>query len=360
MTAAILGLSATLSDPACERVVLHAAGGGPDATYARQGAGAWLRGGPGGVAVGTAELSARIQDGLGESWESVECLLADHTVVYEAQRGAVRIRRRPRAAAPAVASGAEFQALMDALGIPGSKRKAKFRQACQFGKIVVDALPAEQGATVRLLDLACGRSYLGFFLVDRLRALGHRVALHGVDSEPDLVEKCRRIATDAGWEDCTFEVGDLADWSAPAGAYDVVLALHACDTLTDDALGIACAGQAPLLFAAPCCQHELRHLWADHPLRWVSRYGLLEQRLADVLTDGLRCLVLEALGYRVKVLRFTDADVSAKNLLIQAELTGRPQARCAEAALDFVQTFHARPKIARLLEEAGRGAGRPR
>ena len=360
MTGAILGLSATLSDPACERVVLHGADGGPDAVYARHGADAWQPGTGGGMALGTPALCAKIEEGLGGAWESVECTLADHAVVYEVQRGSIRVRRLPREAAAPEASEDQFQVLMDALGIPGSKRKAKFRQACQFGKIVMDALPAGTGEAVRLLDLACGRSYLGFFLVDRLRALGRRVALHGVDSEPDLVAKCGRIAADAGWDACTFEVGDLARWSAPAGTYDVVLALHACDTLTDDALGIAWAGRVPLLFAAPCCQHELRHLWAGHPLAWAARYGLLEQRLADVLTDGLRCLVLEALGYRVKVLRFTDADVSAKNLLIQAELTGRPQARCAEAALDFVRTFHARPKIARLMEEAGRGSARSR
>jgi hypothetical protein len=359
VTAAILGLNATLSDPACRRVVLRAADGAPDAVFVRQGADAWLPDGRRGTAVRASDLSARIEGGLGGVWLRVECGLTDHDVVYEVQRGAVRVRRRPRAT-PAEGSGDESGPLMDALGIPGSKRKAKFRQACQFGKIVMDALPAGRGTTLRLLDLACGRSYLGFFLVDRLKAQGHSVVLHGVDAEADLVERCRRIAADAGWDGCTFEVGDLAAWSAPVGGHDVVLALHACDTLTDDAIGIAWSARAPLLFAAPCCQHELRHLWADHPLRWVARYGLLEQRAADALTDGLRCLVLEALGYRVKVLRFTDADVSAKNLLIQAELTGRPQARCAEAALDFVRRFHARPKIVRLLEDAGPETGRPR
>lgn len=359
MVVTLLGLGAVLADPACERVVLHRCDGGPAAAFARQGAGAWVPGVPGGAAVDAAELSARIEDGLGEDWERVECCLADHTVVYDVQRGAVRVRRLPRAAS-AEDGGADFRALMDALGIPGSKRRAKFRQACQFGKIVLEALPAGRGGPVRLLDLACGRSYLGFFLVHRLRALGHRVALHGVDAEPALVRKSGRIAAAAGLADCTFELGDLSTWSPEAGAYDVVLALHACDTLTDDALGIAWASGAPLVFAAPCCQHELRHLWDDHPLRWVSRYGLLEQRLADVLTDGLRCLVLEAIGYRVKVLRFTDAEVSAKNLLIQAERTGRPQARCAEAAREFMREFGARPRIARLLEEAARGVARPR
>ena len=358
MTAAIFGLNATLSDATCERIVLRA-GGGADAVFLRQGADSWLCEDGGTEPIDTMALSAKIEAELGDAWTCVACCLADHRVAYEVQGGAVRVRRLPRAA-PADSGEAEFKALMDALGIPGSKRKAKFRQACQFGKIVVDALPAACGGPLCLLDLACGRSYLGFFLVDRLRALGRRVVLHGVDAEPRLVERSRRIAEEAGWEGCTFEVGDLADWPAPSGAYDIVLALHACDTLTDDALAIAWQAGAPLVFAAPCCQHELRHLWADHPLQWSARYGLLEQRLADVLTDGLRCLVLEALGYRVKVLRFTDADVSAKNLLIQAERTGRPQAQCAEAALEFFRTFHARPKIARLLEEAARETGRRR
>ena len=362
VAAAILGLKATLSDGSCRRVLLYDAGGGA-VVLERTGSGGWA--GPDGAArLAGDDLAARIEAGLGDRWQTVECRLDGQTVVYDVRGGAVRVRRlavaRGSAPAEAAAAAADAGALMDALGIPRSKRRGKFRQAGQFGRIVLDALGGGEGAPVRLLDLACGRSYLGLFLVDQLRLLGRRVRLHGVDSEPELVEKSRRIAEGLGWQGCTFEVGDLAGWSSPAGSWDVVLGLHACDTLSDDVLAIAWRCRAPLLFVAPCCQHELRHQWEDHPLAWMSRYGLLEQRLADAVTDGLRCLVMEAVGYRVKVLRFTEADVSPKNLLIQAQWTGRPLAWCAEAAREFARTFRARPKIIRLLEEAAEPPDRPR
>ena len=120
--------------------------------------------------------------------------------------------------------------------------------------------------------------------------------------------------------------------------------------MSDEAIRIACGGRVPLLFVAPCCQHELRHQWKAHPLQWVSRYGLLEQRLADVLTDAFRCTVLEALGYRVKVLRFAAPDITPKNLLIQAQLASGPDPRRAADARTFLRQFGVRPRLAALLE----------
>ena len=169
-------------------------------------------------------------------------------------------------------------------------------------------------------------------------------------------EQCpceRRRAIEAlGWSDSTFEVADLAAYSVQPDAHDIAVSLHGCDTLTDEALRIGWEGRVPLLFVAPCCQHELRHQWRDHPLDWMSRYGLLEQQLADVVTDGFRCLVLEALGYRVKVIRFADPDVTPKNLLIQARLTSDPREGPARKAEAFLEQFGVSPRLAEVLRRS--------
>lgn len=351
------GLMAALTDEECESVRLHGSGGAATATYLRQGEDTWVADDLESDELHTAELASAIQRGFGTRWDGLDCFLAGEKVEYAMEGSSVRVRR---VAASAPGSDAEsdeaaLKAVADALGIPKSRRRHKLKQARQFARIVAMALPESGKRTLRVLDLACGRSYLGFVLAHELSVGGRRVELHGVDSGPVLVQKCRDIAGALEWQNATFEAADLSSHSTEPGTYDIMVALHGCDTLTDEALRIGWEARIPLMFAAPCCQHELRHLWGAHPLEWVSRYGLLEQRLADVLTDAFRCLVLEALGYRVKVLRFAAPDVTPKNLLIQAELTGEREPGRAAAARAFMKQFGARPRLAAVLEAAQMG-----
>ncbi len=350
----LLGLEATLADEACERVELRAASGEALTAFAREAGDTWLPDDPEAEAIHGAELVARLQAALGATCACVACCLGGEEVVYALERGAVSIRRVPRAAARgAEGAAADLQRVAEALGIPKSRRRAKLQQAAQFGRIVGDALTGRKVRSLRVLDCACGRSYLGFVLVELLAARGCEVTLHGVDSNPTLVEKCRGIAAALAWEHCDFEAADLAAYGVEPESYDLLVSLHGCDTLTDHAIRVACEARVPLLFVAPCCQHELRHQLGEHPLAWVGRYGLLEQRLADVLTDAFRCLVLEALGYQVKVLRFTAPDVTPKNLLLQARLTAGCRQGRARDAVAFLRQFGVRPTLAPLLERAG-------
>ena len=346
----MMGLASTLADEECTAVRLVSTADGTKAVVSREGEDGWASDDAGAGPVHTQELLAHIQAGFGERWDRVECALGAETVVYALEGGSVRVLREPQ---EAEAPQAGLQELVGALGIPKSKRRPKLKQARQFARIVQAALAGAGPGPLRVLDLACGRSYLGFVLAHALAAGGRRVTLHGVDSQPALVEKCREIAGTLGWANATFAVEDLYAYSVAPGAYDLAVSLHACDTLTDEAIRIACAARVPHFFAAPCCQHELRHAWQQHPLRWMSRYGLLEQHLADVLTDGFRCMVLEAMGYRVKVLRFTAPDVTPKNLLIQAELAGAPQPERAEAARAFLDQFGVHLRLGALLDAQG-------
>ena len=349
----LIGLDSTLSDEQCNCVTLWSSPGDAATVYTREGEDGWCLDDGGSDPLHTQELLQLIRDAFGKTCNRVECALDGESVGYAIERGSVKIKRGARQSAAPEPEPADFDNLVNALGIPKSKRKAKLKQALQFGRIVRRALPQKDDPELRVLDLACGRSYLGFVLSHMLDAHGHKVQLHGVDSNEVLVDKCRRIAETLGWTNATFEMADLSGHSVAPDAYDVMVSLHGCDTLTDDAIRIAHEGRVPLLFLAPCCQHELRHLWKAHPLQWISRYGLLEQRLADVITDGFRCLVLEALGYKVNVLRFTAPDVTPKNLLIQARLSSGPRPGRAADARAFLRQFRVRPRLAAVLEAAG-------
>ena len=289
-TIPLMGLEAILADDDCERVEVRNGEGGRTTTYTRLEEGIWLLQDRESDPVHTPELLDRLRDGFGRDFDRLECRLADEQVGYVLERGVARMRREPR---PMGAGDLEegWKALTDALGIPRSKRGAKLRQAEQFGRIVENGLAGRREREVRVLDLACGRSYLGFVLNHLLTTRGRRVTLHGVDNNPVFVDKCREIAATLGWSNCTFETADLAEYVAPAGAYDVLVSLHGCDTLSDEAIRIGVTAEVPLLYVAPCCQHELRFSWKDHPLQWMEHYPILEERLADIVTDGFRGLV---------------------------------------------------------------------
>jgi len=351
MLHALLGLDATLADAECERVELRG-GPGDVLAFVREGADAWAPADRSADAIHTRELRDTIGRELGANYDRLACVLPGEEIAYVVERGGVRIERVPRDRS-AAETEADLGAVAEALGIPRSRRRAKLTQARQFGRLVERAIARSElkgRGELRVLDLACGRSYLGFVLVELLAGRGTRVRLHGVDSSRAYVEKSRQIGEALGWESATFEVADLAGYAIEPGSQDIVVMLHGCDTLTDDAIRIAAAARTPLVFVAPCCQHEFRHLLKKHPLEWMARFGLLEQRMADVLTDAFRCLVLQALGYRVNVLRFVEPEVTPKNLLIQGRLTSGRRPDCAREAEAFMKQFGVRPRLAALLE----------
>ena len=345
----LIGLEATLLDDRCDAVRLAHSGTDAVRLFLRQGDEGWTTPDGDEDPVHTQDMLAALREGLGAEFDTLECFVGNEKVVYGLVRGAISTRRAAREASERFAeSERESKPLAEALGIPASRRRPKFRQAYDFARVVTEALPRRTDPPLRLLDCACGRSYLGFVLLDALAAANRLATLHGVDSNATLVAKCREIAGKLKWTNCAFETADLAAWTAQ-GEWDAVLSLHGCDTLTDEAIRIGVGVKAPLICVAPCCQHELRENWKDHPLGWTARYGLIEQRAADALTDGFRCLVLEGLGYRVSVVRFTSQEITPKNLLIVARLAGpaRPE-RLAEAKA-FMERFNVRPRLAGLV-----------
>ena len=349
----LIGLESALLDDQCERVELHDTRGQKAQVYTRQGEDSWVTLDPESDSLHTRRLRETIDAEFGRTCDELACFVRQEKIVYSASRGAVRMRREPRTdlGGDEAAEHAQLEAITNALGIAKSKRGGKIPQALQFSRVVEEALSGK--GAVRVLDLACGRSYLGFVLMHLLASHGREARLHGVDSNPALVDKCREITAELGWTNTAFETADLAQYSVEPDSCDVLVSLHGCDTLSDEAIRVAVESRVPLLFVAPCCQQELRNQWRRHPLQWISRYGLLEQRLADVLTDGFRCLVLEAMGYRVRVLRFVAAEITPKNLILEARLSSSPDRERAQTARAFMKRFGVRPRIAELLDTVG-------
>ena len=184
--------------------------------------------------------------------------------------------------------------------------------------------PAERAVTqliyrpLTIVDMGCGKGYLTFAvsqLLDQMNFVGSHVV--GVETRPDLVEETNRAARACGFERLHFQAGTIA--SAPLDNADALIALHACDTATDDALARGIGTNAQLLVVSPCCHKELRpQIVPPRVLAPALRHGILLEREAEFATDALRAALLEWAGYDTKVFEFISTEHTAKNLMIAA------------------------------------------
>ena len=169
-----------------------------------------------------------------------------------------------------------------------------------------------------VVDMGCGKGYLTFAvsqLLEQMNFAGSRVV--GVESRPELVAETNRVAQASGFTRLHFQAGTITD--ATLDAADALLALHACDTATDDALARGIGAGARLLVVSPCCHQELRPQIIPPPmLAPALRHGILLEREAEFVTDALRAALLEWAGYDTKVFEFISTEHTAKNLMIAA------------------------------------------
>ena len=250
-------------------------------------------------------------------------------------------------------------------------RQAKYRQVEEFLRSLDAAVEAatltgalDEPTTsrpLRVVDLGCGNAYLTFAAFAYLTgARGLPVRMVGIDVRAQSRERNTELAGQLGWDGLTFVEGTIAD-ADPSdqldGAPDVVLALHACDTATDEALARAVDWRAPVVLAAPCCHHDLQTQLRDagtppSPFGLVLRHGILGERLADVLTDAARAAILRQRGYRVEVIQFVEAGDTPRNVLLRAVRTDAPPSPEVQHEYDdLLATWHVRPALARMLDE---------
>ena len=169
-----------------------------------------------------------------------------------------------------------------------------------------------------IFDAACGKSYLSFvmnfYLKEILKKKCHFI---GVDYSETVIEASKRMAKNLGYNNMEFIKADLTEYTPPIRP-DIVVSLHACDTATDYALAKAVCWGAKVILSVPCCQHELNRQIRNEVLEPVLRYGLLKERMAALITDGLRAQYLEREGYEAQILEFIDMEHTPKNILIRA------------------------------------------
>ena len=231
----------------------------------------------------------------------------------------------------------------------------KYRQINRFLEFIQDILeelPKDRPVTI--IDFGCGKSYLTFAMYYYLCIQkGYPVKMIGLDLKTEVIKHCSQLRDKYGYENLEFIHGDIADFEG-TDAVDMVVTLHACDTATDYAIWNAIAWKADMIFSVPCCQHEVNQQLRGGSSA-ITRYGLLKERFAALMTDSIRGCLLESQGYHVQLLEFIDMAHSPKNVLIRgirgtvSDGKRREALRQAEAAIDEYQVS---PALYRLLMES--------
>ena len=237
--------------------------------------------------------------------------------------------------------------------IPAMARK--YKQIDKFVQTFANALSNStlaQARSVRIMDFGAGKGYLTFAIHDHLRhALGVDARVTGVELRHDMVALCNAAAARLGSEGLTFEQGDVTTYAARP--IDVMIALHACDTATDHAIHLGVQAGAAIILCAPCCHKELRpQLLSPHPIRAILQHGVHLGQEAEMVTDGLRALLLEACGYATQVFEFVALEHTSKNKMILAVKRPHPEPPAvALRQVNEVKSFYgiAEQRLERLL-----------
>lgn len=218
---------------------------------------------------------------------------------------------------------AENKAYLNRLGITTADGKVKmdmqdkYRQINKYVEIIEGVLKSvELEETFSVADMGAGKGYLTFALYDYLVNVLHKTpSMVGVELRKELVDKCNIIAKESGFTGLSFAEGTIMDATLPK--MDMLIALHACDTATDDAIFRGMQAKAKVIVCAPCCHKQIRkQLNPTGNIHKITQFGILKERQAELLTDGLRALIMEAYGYKTNVFEFIATEHTPKNVLI--------------------------------------------
>ena len=248
-----------------------------------------------------------------------------------------------------------FKALemSDLLGRIKQSKMDKYKQVDEFLRLISQTLATDltNQDQISVVDLGCGHAYLTFAVQEFLKDKYQKVSILGVDERADSKEHNEKIAGKLRVE-AKFIAAKIAD--TPNQAVDIAIALHACDTATDDALYWAVKNNAKVIMAAPCCMHELQTQIKEAPEPWglLTKYGLVKERLVDLITDSLRAQVLKLLGYRVDIVEFIGGEHTARNILIRAVKTDAQATGIEKLRYEQMLTqWQIKPYLATLLKD---------
>jgi len=231
----------------------------------------------------------------------------------------------------------------------------KYRQVEEFLRILEPALP-EKKEKLSIIDLGCGHAYLTFATHQYLRKSGIDAHVIGIDVRENSRDRNNAIAKKLGITDSIeFRAEEISETAIKSA--DIAIALHACDTATDDAIAWGVQHGVQFLLIAPCCHHDLQVQMQDIPEPWpmLTRHGIMRERLGDLLTDSFRTQILKLLGYRVDAIEFVGGEHTPRNLMIRATKTGaKPEPIDIARYKEMLAQWNVNPALAqRLAKELG-------
>ena len=246
-----------------------------------------------------------------------------------------------------------FKALdmSDLLGRIKPSKMDKYKQVDEFLRLISQTLDSDllKQDEISVVDLGCGHAYLTFAVGEFLKDKYKKVSILGVDERDESKEHNEKVALKLKVE-AKFIAAKIAD--TPNQAVDIAIALHACDTATDDAIDWAVKNNAKVIMAAPCCMHDLQTQVTQAPEPWglLTKYGLVSERLIDLITDSLRAQILKLLGYRVDIVEFIGGEHTARNILIRAVKTNQSASDIDKDRYQQMLTqWQIKPYLAKLL-----------
>lgn len=235
-----------------------------------------------------------------------------------------------------------------------SAKYDKFRQINRFLEFIRDILPSlKKDRELTILDFGCGKSYLTFAMYYYLKEInGYDINIIGLDLKADVIEHCNKLASKYSYDKLHFLCGDVADYEG-VNHVDMVVTLHACDTATDYAIAKAVKWGASVILSVPCCQHEVNKTIANDTLSPVFSFGIIKERTAALMTDGLRDCLLDVAGYDTQILEFIDMEHTPKNLLIRGVKRENSSSSkySLEKCVNIMTELNAYPSLYRLLFE---------
>ena len=248
-----------------------------------------------------------------------------------------------------------FKALemSDMLGRIKPTKMDKYKQVDEFLRLMnqlIDGQLSDQ-KDISIVDLGCGHAYLTFAVQEFLKNKFQKVSILGVDERVDSKDHNEKVAVKLKVQS-SFIAAKIAD--TPNQKVDIAIALHACDTATDDAISWAVKNNAKVIMAAPCCMHQLQTQIKDSPEPWalLTKYGLVKERLIDLITDSLRAQILKLLGYKVDIVEFIGGEHTARNILIRAVKSDLPALEIdKERYIQMLNQWQIKPYLANLLEQ---------
>ena len=250
----------------------------------------------------------------------------------------------------------EADAVLREIGILTAEGKVKNDMIRKYNQIdhfveLVEALIKEQGdkENITVLDCACGKSYLSFVLNFYIKEkLKKNCYFIGLDISEQVISSSRKMAQNLGYKNMEFHQIDIQNYQ-PTRKIDIVISLHGCDIATDMAIAAGVRYEAGGIIVIPCCHRELLSQYEYKPFSEIIKYGVLKARIADALTDGIRGLLLEAMGYEASIVEYISPLDTPKNLMIRAVKKSARNKKAYEEYLRLKESLGINPALARLL-----------